>query len=236
MEKFDNLWKYQEAELALEKLETKIRNTPSRIELTKLRTYLTEQQRLLDRIAEEAESKNASVDEMTQRYNTLEAQYSKTIKQLEEHEADLSFDEVKKLRKSVETLLTQVTDERRELYNIMQWCEKLDERLKKVWAQAAKAKKSYDSLRVICEQELEQSQPDLEAAKLAVVQCEKMVDRDLLKKYKAIKRNYVSPMAKVENNQCGGCNMSLPMIVTKRLKDSETPIECENCGRILYMS
>jgi predicted nucleic acid-binding Zn-ribbon protein len=41
-------------------------------------------------------------------------------------------------------------------------------------------------------------------------------------------------MAKVENKQCGGCNMSLPMVVIKRVQGSDSIVECDNCGRILY--
>ena len=41
-------------------------------------------------------------------------------------------------------------------------------------------------------------------------------------------------MAKVENYQCSGCNMSLPTSTVKRVATGEGIVECENCGRILY--
>ena len=55
-----------------------------------------------------------------------------------------------------------------------------------------------------------------------------------LKKYDAVKTHHAAPMAKVENNQCGGCNMSLPTATVKRVAAGTGLVECENCGRILY--
>ncbi len=60
------------------------------------------------------------------------------------------------------------------------------------------------------------------------------VDQKMLTRYMQVKRNQAVPIAKVENNQCGGCNMSLPSVVIKRVISSDTIVECDNCGRILY--
>ena len=68
----------------------------------------------------------------------------------------------------------------------------------------------------------------------ALVQPAKAVDAELLERYKRIKGRYAVPMAKVENNQCSGCNMSLPTSTVKRVATGEGIVECENCGRILY--
>ena len=74
---------------------------------------------------------------------------------------------------------------------------------------------------------LQLKQPDADEAA-------KAVDAELLARYKRIKGRYAVPMAKVENNQCSGCNMSLPTSTVKRVATGEGIVECENCGRILY--
>ena len=70
--------------------------------------------------------------------------------------------------------------------------------------------------------------------KKAADEAAKAVDAELLARYKRIKGRYAVPMAKVENNQCSGCNMSLPTSTVKRVATGEGIVECENCGRILY--
>ena len=47
MNKLDALWEYQQAELALEKVEARIKTTPSRQKLNKLHAFLSEQQTLI---------------------------------------------------------------------------------------------------------------------------------------------------------------------------------------------
>lgn len=42
------------------------------------------------------------------------------------------------------------------------------------------------------------------------------------------------PVALVNGNKCGGCNMELPAVVARRLKEQDI-VECDNCGRILYL-
>ena len=41
-------------------------------------------------------------------------------------------------------------------------------------------------------------------------------------------------VAKLKDNYCLGCRMTLPLNVIKKVKNSEQLITCDNCGRILY--
>ena len=42
-------------------------------------------------------------------------------------------------------------------------------------------------------------------------------------------------MALIKGDQCGGCNISLPSLVVNSVREGQKLIECENCGRILYI-
>ena len=96
------------------------------------------------------------------------------------------------------------------------------------------AEEMTESRRSECEQEAAAAKPDIDKAKAAADEAAKAVDAELLARYKRIKGRYAVPMAKVENNQCSGCNMSLPTSTVKRVATGEGIVECENCGRILY--
>ncbi|MPN37753.1 hypothetical protein SDC9_185274 [bioreactor metagenome] len=60
------------------------------------------------------------------------------------------------------------------------------------------------------------------------------MDPVLLKRYAAVKSHHAVPMAMVEQEQCSGCRMSLPMVVVRKVTAGDGLVECENCGRILY--
>ena len=57
---------------------------------------------------------------------------------------------------------------------------------------------------------------------------------ELVKRYKTIRKKHAVPLAKLEGERCGGCNMSLPTTVVRSVVSGTEIVECENCGRILY--
>lgn len=61
------------------------------------------------------------------------------------------------------------------------------------------------------------------------------LDDDLLKQYNNLKERKHSPIVLIENNICIGCNMRLPTYQLEELKNKENIINCESCGRILYL-
>ena len=42
------------------------------------------------------------------------------------------------------------------------------------------------------------------------------------------------PEAEVQGSKCSGCNMELPAVSMRKLKEQEL-VECDNCGRLLYL-
>ena len=42
-------------------------------------------------------------------------------------------------------------------------------------------------------------------------------------------------MARLIDGQCSGCFMSLPSATLLELKEGNRIVECDNCGRILYI-
>ena len=58
--------------------------------------------------------------------------------------------------------------------------------------------------------------------------------KELLARYHEIKKRITPPLARLINNQCSGCNMSLPSAVLSRVTSANGEIvECESCGRLL---
>jgi len=63
----------------------------------------------------------------------------------------------------------------------------------------------------------------------------KGIDNDVLARYERLRKGKGGlAIVAVENNACGGCNLSLPPQLVNELKRNDQFLTCENCGRILY--
>jgi predicted nucleic acid-binding Zn-ribbon protein len=95
-------------------------------------------------------------------------------------------------------------------------------------------KKEFDELKVMHDKELAGAAEELERLRMDVKQKEPGIPKELLEQYKKVKRTNTNPVAKVNNNQCSGCNMSIPSLMFSKLRSGEGIVECDNCGRLLY--
>lgn len=236
MNKLDALWQYQQAELEAGKIENRLKSTPARQKLNKLFAFLKEQQNAIAGIQKTLEGRQQTIDKLQSQVDELEHKYELEVGEfkimLEDDEC--TAEEMTESRRNVEGIMKKAENARKELFDAITQIEKSAAEYKDTYAKAAKAKKEYDAAKAECEQEAAEAKPELDKAKAAADEAAKAVDAELLSKYKRIKGRYAMPMAKVENNQCSGCNMSLPTSTVKRVASGEGIVECENCGRILY--
>ena len=225
MNKLDALWQYQQAELEADKLENKLKSTPARQKLNKLFNFLKEQQNAIAGIQKTLDSRQQAVDKLQAQIDELAHKYELELGEFKImlNDDECTAEEMTESRRSVERIMKKAEAAKRELYDAIAQIEKSAAEYKETYAKAAKAKKEYDAARSECDK-----------AKAAADEAAKAVDAELLARYKRIKGRYAVPMAKVENNQCSGCNMSLPTSTVKRVATGEGIVECENCGRILY--
>ena len=98
-----------------------------------------------------------------------------------------------------------------------------------------KAKKEYASLKEVYDKELAEDQKKLNVLKQERDAFANGIGETVMERYNAIKFNRPDPLAQVANGQCSGCNMEIAATYQRRLKDKENIVECENCGRMLYL-
>lgn len=236
MGKLDMLWEYQLRELEKDALERELLNTPSRVKYNKLHAFLLEQQKTISRVQKELQKKQAVMENLTAKMakfiTNLELENSEYEGMLKDEECTAA--EITECRENYEKLLRELNTIQRELSALTTSIDTEMKEYKKTRAKASEAKKEYDQLRVVCESELNENDGARKELDRKAESAAKKVDVQLLERYKRVKTNHAMPMAKVENSQCGGCNMSLPMVVIKRVQSSDDIVECENCGRILY--
>lgn len=233
MDQLHLLWEYQQADVEADKMEASIKRSPTRQKLVKYRDYLLEQQNVIKRIESE-------VSAMADRLEALKDAISMTEDQLRALQARLESNPPT----DSESVQRYLADARRFQNNIVAYEQEIKrirkdagdrERLQHdVRVRAAKAKGEFDKLKVAYDEEYKAKSADLDKLKEAVTEKAKEIEPDYLERYRTIKRHSVPPLAKLFGDQCGGCNMSLPSAVSRKVKAGEL-VECETCGRLLII-
>ena len=233
MDQLHLLWEYQQADVEADKMEVSIKRSPTRQKLVKYRDYLLEQQNVIKRIESE-------VGAMADRLEALKDAIFMTEDQLKALQARLESNPPT----DSESIQRYLADARRFQNNIVAYEQEIKrirkdagdrERLQHdVKVRAAKAKGEFDKLKVVYDEEYKAKSADLDALKAVAAEKAKPIEADYMERYRTIKRHSVPPLAKLLSDQCGGCNMSLPSAVSRKVKAGEL-VECETCGRLLII-
>ncbi len=237
MSKMEALWTYQQLDIEKDRLERESLYTPTRAKLTKLHGFLTEQQSSITKMQKDMEQKEEEIS----RLEELEEKLTRSI-DLEDSEYtqmaqddECTAEEFTESRKSYQQLQSSIDSTRKELNALIKWVEATVKEYKATRQRAGKAKKEYDAVRLVCEQEVAAAKAPIDEATKKLIDFETNVEPMLLSAYRRVKKNHSTPMAPiVQENRCGGCNMSLPTVVVKRIAGGQGIVECENCGRILF--
>ncbi|MGI6113305.1 MAG: zinc ribbon domain-containing protein [Mahellales bacterium] len=234
MEQLMTLWQYQEQDLYMDKLQHQKKSLPLRNKLIRLRDIIFEQQTLLHKINDDLEKKRHI-------FNELNMEYEKLVENLKaDHEKLYSGDvksakQLEQLRKNAEEYREKVKAKEERLLKLDEEIDKLNTTLADLRVKSTKARKEYKELKSAYDAELEIIKSSLDNAKKQKTELESRLDADLLKKYKNLRKDKQTVIAELIGDKCSGCNMSLPSMVAKQVKDGEKIVECENCGRILFI-
>lgn len=236
MSRLDALFAYQETELQKEQLESAIRSTPSRVQLNRLHKALKTQQTTINQLMEGLETRAAQAKRLTEKAEQLENQLELEHGELEtmQQDEESTAEEMTELRGDIERLNREIAAAGREAKTLLTELETAVDEYRKTGQQYNRNKKEYDQLRTVCEKERDDSMADIAAFDAKLAEIAKTIDPQLMTRYRRAKQHHAVPIVKVEAGKCSGCNMSLPMVVLKRLTAPGAVIECENCGRILY--
>ena len=232
MEQIEMLWQYQQADIAADRFENKMRRSPNRIKLIKSRDFILEQQNAIKSIEEEVLSMADRVDILKEAVNRTKEQLQ-GMEEKFEHEAHTSLEEAKTFTHDAKKLLRTINDYEQEISQIGTLAKDKDLQQKEIRVKAAKVKIEFDETKALYDAERKEQSVQLEKMRALAEDKAKEIDPTLLKKYQGIKSHVSPPMAQLLNDQCGGCNMSLPSATLRAIKTDHAIIECENCGRML---
>lgn len=233
MDQLHLLWDYQQADMEADKMEASIKRSPTRQKLVKYRDYLLEQQNVMKRITGEvaamADRLEALKDAVAMTENQLKSLQTKI-----ENDPPQDSESTQQFIADVRRFQNNLTTYEQEIRRIRKDAGDRERLQHDVKVRAAKAKGEFDKLKVDYDAEYQEKSKELTALKAAAAEKAKGIESDLMDRYQNIKRRSVPPLAQLYGDQCGGCNMSLPSAVSRKIKAGEL-VECETCGRLLIV-
>ena len=233
MDQLHLLWDYQQADMEADKMEASIKRSPTRQKLVKYRDYLLEQQNVMKRITGEvaamADRLEALKDAVAMTENHLKSLQTKI-----ENDPPQDSESTQQFIADVRRFQNNLTTYEQEIRRIRKDAGDRERLQHDVKVRAAKAKGEFDKLKVDYDAEYQEKSKELTALKAVAAEKAKGIEQDLMDRYQNIKRRSVPPLAQLYGDQCGGCNMSLPSAVSRKIKAGEL-VECETCGRLLIV-
>lgn len=228
----DRLWKYQEADMEVLQQENTMRRDPTRTKLIRLRNFVMEQTEVVQKMEAESTKTRGRIDQIEQQRGALEAEVVQGMNGLDENAYE-TLEQVQAAVAEAQQMLESLKAAERELKKMIADAQAAEKQLMDIRTKVAQAKQQYTTLKVGYDTEYAKQSAALEEMKKKRTAAAEGIDAELLKRYEAVRQQCTPPMAKLNGDRCGGCNMSLPAVVVKRVGDAEDLVECENCGRIL---
>ena len=234
MDQFALLWQYQQVDIEVDRFEREMRSDPKRQKLIKNRDFLVEQQGVIKRIENE-------VSVMADRLEALQDEVVRLRDSVAELNARLdaqqpaALEDTRAQMAAAQKLISSITRYEAELTKLRKDADARDRQQHEVRVRAAKVKAEFDQLKKSYDDEYKTQAAELEKLKARAAKASKEIQPEMLEKYNTIKRHSMPPMARLNDDRCGGCNMSLPQAVLHKIRAGSSAVECENCGRILLV-
>ena len=147
-----------------------------------------------------------------------------------------SVEEAEKSIQAMQKLSDTLSHYEQELVKIRKDSETRDRQQKEIRVRAARTKVEYDQLKQVYDKEYKVDLAQLQKLRADIEKAAVTVDPQMLERYRSIKQHCTPPMAKLVAGQCAGCFMALPSATLLKLKEGDGIVECDNCGRIIYMT
>ena len=229
------LWEYQQIDLQMANVERRLRGSPTRKKLMQARDYIVDSQNLMKKMEADAGELRITYDSVKQRYEALMDDLDGLVAYIADSDQNTSMQELERMRKDANDIQANLGKQERDLMSIIERIGKIEANVNKIAANVPKARKDYTELKEVYDKEAAQNAEEKAPFKQKLDALESRINPRLLQRYTNIKKTRANPLAPVRNNRCSGCNMELPSVALKQVVESGALLECENCGRLLFI-
>ena len=230
----DQLWQFMQVDMEADRFENKMRQSENRQKLLKQRTFLMDQQANMKKLESEIAVMQDRLEAIRDEADRLDKLLAAAAAEIEANPPTTAEDADKRAE-SVQKLVDSLSRYEQELQKLRKDSETKDRQQKEIRVRAAKTKIEYDQLKQVYDTEFKKDSAQLQKLRADIEKEAAKVEPKLLERYRSIKQHCTPPMAKLIDGQCSGCFMSLPSATLLELKEGNRIVECDNCGRILYI-
>ena len=220
------LWDYMQLDLEADRFSNEMRQSEKRKLLINQTEFLKKQQAQLAKM----EQKISEYKEEADRLSALFEDFTKENADIQE----LSSEDVANRLKTADKLLRAIENCEKQLSVLLKSAETAERAQNDIRKRAAKTKSEYDAIKKEYDVEFANDKIKLKQLRTNADKVGEKLDAADLEKYRQVKQHCTPPIAKLLNQQCTGCFMTLPIGTLRELKSSDTVLTCDNCGRILY--
>nr|WP_122011866.1 C4-type zinc ribbon domain-containing protein [Maliibacterium massiliense] len=229
----EKLWQYQQVDLEIDGIMAQVKATPLRQKLVRTYNYLKEQQQVVVRMEAELTETRRRLDLVLQECRASDEALAAWN---EDDLPEMSREELVKMRQQAASWADTMGKREKELARLAAALSERQKQLDEMRVKLARAKRDYPLLKEQYDGEVAKAEQQTAPLRAKRDTMAKNVDPALLKRYLNIKGRRPNPVAKVVSDQCSGCNMSIAALVLRNVRTSGAIVECENCGRILYVT
>ena len=233
--RLDLLWNYMKYDMEVEKFENEMRQSQNRQKLIKQRDFLLNQQNNIKKIEADVAAMSDRLEAVRDDADRLEKLMRAQVDELNTAPPE-AYDEISRHISALEKLEDAFARYENELIKMRKDGEARDRQQKDIRLRAARTKAEFDQLKIAYDEEFKRDSVNLNQLKAEAAREGKSVDKELMSRYNSIKQHVTPPMALLNGERCGGCNMSLPAATLRQVRSDDSVTECDNCGRILYIT
>ena len=225
------LLQYQETDLKIKKIESEIASSDARKNATEMQNRLKMLQEKLQNLEQQAfavneryRKSNNALLEAVKKVDALKAKSDKVKPSAADEFAEI----INQMKGMLGSLDKEISSINKTAENISKDIESVMKNAKTAKSNLLFYKEQYDKLRASKDGELKSLKDELKKQ-------ESKVDSKLLAKYQSKAQGKTSKVVvPLENGRCGGCKMEVASSGLSKL-EKEKMMECENCGRIIYL-
>ena len=235
MQQYDRLWQFQEVDTELDSYEREMKNSSNRKELIKYRDFLLEQQNALKKIETDSEVTEDRIDALVDEVERLRKGIAEAQAAFEANPPQ-NQQEAQQHISGLQKLITTLNRYENEIQRMRKDADMRDRQQREVRVRAAKARAEFDRIKVIYDEEYKTAKSRLEELKKKVAEQAAGIPADLIERYNQIKKHTSRPLTHLRGNRCGGCNTQLPSAQLDQARGDVPYVECENCGRMIFVN
>lgn len=231
MTELELLLQYQSVDGKLRAIEQEINGSEERKRYLSAKKFLEKAPEKLDGLDNKAFSFRRTAEQLTKQYIELVEglkEYS-NLDELVENGADISFyvknvqavsDSLRNIKNEINTLIGAITAVQKEYAALKQ--------------QTINAQKQFKEYKVKYNEVKEARAAEMKKIEGELAALEQGIAPAVMEKYKAKRRERIFPiLGEMTGDRCPFCGMDFPIALQSKLS-SGSPIECENCHRLIY--